>query len=66
MTAIEEAILVFPEREQTFKDNLTKAIAELEKLELWLEELTQEMAAKEQAAIEEPILQQEIQALKKT
>lgn len=65
LAAIEEAILIFPEREQTFKDNLTKAKAELEKLELWLEELTQEIAAKEQAAIEEPILQQEIQALKK-
>ncbi|UZM99921.1 hypothetical protein OL548_08100 [Lysinibacillus sp. MHQ-1] len=37
----------------------------MKKLELWLEELAQEMTAKEQAAIEEPILQQEIQALKK-
>ncbi|UZM99920.1 hypothetical protein OL548_08095 [Lysinibacillus sp. MHQ-1] len=32
LAAIEEAILVFPEREQMFKDNLTKAKAELEKI----------------------------------
>lgn len=44
---------------------MIKAKDELEKLETWLEELTKEIAAKEQAAIDEPILQQEIQALKK-
>lgn len=65
LAAIEEAITIFPERQQELEANLVKAKDELEKLEQWLEQLTQEMAAKEQAAIEEPILQQEIQALKK-
>lgn len=44
---------------------MMKANDELSKLETWLEELTKEIAAKEQAAIDEPVLQQEIQALKK-
>ncbi|MEA0553865.1 AAA domain-containing protein [Lysinibacillus irui] len=65
LAAIEEAILVFPEREQELKANVEKAQNELAKLEQWLEQLRQEIAAKEQAAIDEPILQQEIQALKK-
>ncbi|CAM5412563.1 DNA helicase OS=Lysinibacillus sphaericus OX=1421 GN=LS41612_20625 PE=4 SV=1 [Lysinibacillus sphaericus] len=34
-------------------------------MQAWLEELTKEIAAKEQAAIDEPILQKEIQSLKK-
>lgn len=65
LAAIEEAITIFPERQQELEANLVKAKDELEKLEQWLEQLTQEIAAKEQAAIEEPILQQEIQTLKK-
>lgn len=65
LAAIEEAITIFPERQQELEANLVKAKDELEKLEQWLEQLTQEIAAKEQAAMEESILQQEIQALKK-
>ena len=65
LAVIEEAITTFPERERELKANLSKAQDELAKLEKWLEALTQEIAAKEQAVIEEPILQQEIQALKK-
>ncbi|WP_347723308.1 DEAD/DEAH box helicase [Lysinibacillus capsici] len=65
LAAIEEAITIFPELQQELEANLVKAKDELEKLEQWLEQLTQEIAAKEQAAMEEPILQQEIQALKK-
>lgn len=65
LAAIEEAITIFPERQQELEANLVKAKDELAKLEQWLEQLTQDIAAKEQAAIEEPILQQEIQALKK-
>ncbi|WP_238542734.1 AAA domain-containing protein [Lysinibacillus boronitolerans] len=65
LAAIEEAITIFPERQQELEANLVKAKDEQEKLEQWLEQLTKEIAAKEQAAIEEPILQQEIQALKK-
>ena len=44
---------------------LSKAKGELAKLEVWLEELAKEIQAKEQAAIDEPLLQQEIQELKK-
>lgn len=65
LAAIEEAITIFPDRQKELEANLVKAKDEQEKLEQWLEQLTQEIAAKEQAAIEEPILQQEIQALKK-
>lgn len=65
LSAIEEEITAFTAREQELKSSIVKAEEELEKLETWLEELTKEIAAKEQAAIDEPILQQEIQALKK-
>ncbi|MGN4126851.1 AAA domain-containing protein [Lysinibacillus sphaericus] len=65
LTAIEEEISTFTERELELQNSIIKTSDELEKLETWLEELTKEIAAKEQAAIDEPILQQEIQALKK-
>jgi len=65
LTAIKEEISAFTEREQELKASIIKANEEQDKLKAWLEELTKEIAAKEQAAIDEPILQQEIQALKK-
>ncbi len=65
LAAVEEEITSFSAREHELQNNMIKAKDELEKLETWLEELTKEIAAKEQAAIDEPILQQEIQALKK-
>ncbi|QGG49830.1 DEAD/DEAH box helicase [Lysinibacillus pakistanensis] len=65
LTAVKEEILAFTEREQELKASIIKAREEQDKLKAWLEELTKEIAAKEQAAIDEPILQQEIQALKK-
>ena len=65
LAAIKEEILSFTEREQELKASIIKAHEEQDKLKVWLEELTKEIASKEQAAIDEPILQQEIQALKK-
>lgn len=65
LVAIKEEILSFTEREQELKASIIKAHEEQDKLKVWLEELTKEIASKEQAAIDEPILQQEIQALKK-
>ncbi|MGG2108755.1 DEAD/DEAH box helicase [Lysinibacillus pakistanensis] len=65
LTAVKEEILSFTEREQELKASIIKAYEEQDKLKVWLEELTKEIASKEQAAIDEPILQQEIQALKK-
>ena len=65
LAAVKEEILAFTEREQELKASIIKAREEQDKLKAWLEELTKEIAAKEQAAIDEPILQQEIQALKK-
>ncbi|MGE7091212.1 AAA domain-containing protein [Lysinibacillus sp. NPDC048646] len=65
LAAIEEEITSFTEREHELQNSMMKAKDELSKLETWLEELTKEIAAKEQAAIDEPVLQQEIQALKK-
>lgn len=65
LAAVKEEILSFTEREQELKASIIKAYEEQDKLKVWLEELTKEIASKEQAAIDEPILQQEIQALKK-
>ena len=65
LAAVKEEILSFTEREQELKASIIKAHEEQDKLKVWLEELTKEIASKEQAAIDEPILQQEIQALKK-
>ncbi len=65
LAAVKEEILAFTEREQELKASIIKAREEQDKLKAWLEELTKEIAAKEQAAIDEPTLQQEIQALKK-
>lgn len=65
LAAVEEEIIAFDEREQQLQENISKTTDELAKLQAWLEELTKEIAAKEQAAIDEPILQQDIQALKK-
>lgn len=65
LAAVEEEITAFTEREQELQANISKTTDELTKLQAWLEELTKEIAAKEQAAIDEPILQKEIQSLKK-
>ncbi len=65
LASVEEEIIAFAEREQELKANILKAVDERQKLETWLEELVKEIAAKEQAAIDEPILQKEIQSLKK-
>ena len=65
LAAIKEEISAFTEREQDLKAGINKANEEQTKLKAWLEDLTKEIAAKEQAAIDEPVLQQEIQALKK-
>ncbi|MFJ7737190.1 AAA domain-containing protein [Lysinibacillus sp. NPDC097287] len=65
LIAIEEEISAFTEREQELQASIIKAKEELEKLEVWLEELAKEIKAKEQAAHDEPLLQQEIQELKK-
>ncbi|MFJ7668627.1 AAA domain-containing protein [Lysinibacillus sp. NPDC097195] len=65
LAAVEEEIIAFTEREQELQVSIRKTTDELAKLQAWLEELTKEIAAKEQAAIDEPILQQDIQALKK-
>ncbi len=65
LAAIEEEIIAFAEREQELQASIVKAVDEKQKLETWLEELTKEIAAKEQAVIDEPILQKEIQSLKK-
>lgn len=65
LAAVEEEITVFTEREQELQASISKTTDELTKLQAWLEELTKEIAAKEQAAIDEPILQKEIQSLKK-
>ncbi|MEK5330156.1 DEAD/DEAH box helicase [Lysinibacillus sp. FSL W8-0992] len=65
LASVEEEIIAFAEREQELKASILKAVDERQKLETWLEELVKEIAAKEQAAIDEPILQKEIQSLKK-
>ncbi|MGE7842477.1 DEAD/DEAH box helicase [Lysinibacillus sp. NPDC093712] len=65
LASVEEEIIAFAEREQELKASILKAANERQKLETWLEELVKEIAAKEQAAIDEPILQKEIQSLKK-
>ncbi|TKI48931.1 DEAD/DEAH box helicase [Lysinibacillus tabacifolii] len=65
LAAVEEEITAFTEREQELQASISKTTDELTKLQAWLEELTKEIAAKEQAAIDEPILQKEIQSLKK-
>ncbi|WP_431808900.1 DEAD/DEAH box helicase [Lysinibacillus sphaericus] len=65
LAAVEEEITAFTEREQELQAKISKTTDELTKLQAWLEELTKEIAAKEQAAIDEPILQKEIQSLKK-
>lgn len=65
LAAVEEEITAFTEREQELQVSISKTTDELTKLQAWLEELTKEIAAKEQAAIDEPILQKEIQSLKK-
>ncbi|MFJ7407968.1 MULTISPECIES: DEAD/DEAH box helicase [unclassified Lysinibacillus] len=65
LASVEEEIIAFAEREQELKASILKAVDERQKLETWLEELGKEIAAKEQAAIDEPILQKEIQSLKK-
>ena len=65
LAAVEEEITAFTEREQELQVSISKTTDELAKLQAWLEELTKEIAAKEQAAIDEPILQKEIQSLKK-
>ncbi|WP_231785471.1 DEAD/DEAH box helicase [Lysinibacillus sp. C5.1] len=65
LAAVEEEITAFTEREQELQASISKTTDELTKLQEWLEELTKEIAAKEQAAIDEPILQKEIQSLKK-
>ncbi|MGE7111362.1 DEAD/DEAH box helicase [Lysinibacillus sp. NPDC047702] len=65
LAAIKEEISAFTEREQELKADINKANEEQIKLKAWLEDLTKEIAAKEQAAIDEPVLQQAIQALKK-
>lgn len=65
LAAVEEEITAFTEREQELQASISKTTDELAKLQAWLEELTKEIAAKEQAAIDEPILQKEIQSLKK-
>ncbi|AVK98551.1 DNA helicase [Lysinibacillus sphaericus] len=65
LAAVEEEITAFTEREQELQEKISKTTDELTKLQAWLEELTKEIAAKEQAAIDEPILQKEIQSLKK-
>lgn len=65
LAAVEEEITAFTEREQELQASINKTTDELAKLQAWLEELTKEIAAKEQAAIDEPILQKEIQSLKK-
>lgn len=65
LAAVEEEITAFTEREQELQASIGKTTDELTKLQAWLEELTKEIAAKEQAAIDEPILQKEIQSLKK-
>ena len=63
--AIEEEISSFSDREQELKASISKAKDEVEKLELWLEDIAKEIQAKEQAKLDEPLLQQEIQELKK-
>ncbi|KOS66464.1 DNA helicase [Lysinibacillus contaminans] len=65
LIAVEEEIASFTDREQELQASIAKAKDELAKLEVWLEEIAQEIQAKEQAAIDEPLLQQEIQELKK-
>lgn len=65
LAAVEEEITAFTEREQELQASISKTTDELTKLQAWLEELTKEIAAKEQAATDEPILQKEIQSLKK-
>ncbi|GLC88021.1 DEAD/DEAH box helicase [Lysinibacillus piscis] len=65
LAAVETERAAFHEREQEVKASIRQKQDELQKLEAWLSELAEEIAAKEQAAIDEPILQQEIQALKK-
>lgn len=65
LIAIEEEISAFTDREKELQASIIKAKDELEKLEVWLEELAKEIKAKEQAALDEPLLQQEIQELKK-
>ncbi|MFJ5790701.1 DEAD/DEAH box helicase [Lysinibacillus sp. NPDC093197] len=65
LASVEEEIIAFAEREQELKASILKAVDERQKLETWLEELVKEIAAKEQAAIDEPILLREIQSLKK-
>lgn len=65
LMAIEEEISAFTDREQELHASIVKANEELVKLEMWLEQLAQEIQAKKQAAIDEPLLQQGIQELKK-